>query len=131
MKKHIAIILSLLIMACGLTGCGAASGGSSGGKIDAKIILVLEDGSEVPYDVSVTDGVTVREALFEAGLIDEAAQTAFFVETIDGHTAKAEDGVLWNICDENGEILGSIDEVTVSAGGTIKIIYTAAPNFDD
>ena len=136
MKKFIAIALSLVIAVLAFAGC-SANGKSTDqpqdtdGKIDAKIILVLEDKSEVPYDIHVTDGVSVREALFEAKLISEETQTAFFVEDIDGHIAKAEDGVLWSVCDENGEMLGAIDDVTVSAGKTIKMIYTVAPNYDD
>lgn len=80
---------------------------------------------------SLKDGSTVREALIEAKLVGEEAESAFFIEVIDGHAAKAEDGVLWNVCDENGEQLGSVDDVTVSAGKTIKMIYTVAPYFDD
>ena len=131
MKKIIAIAVVLVVAACTFVACSANSGKTTDGKINAKIILVLEDKSEIPYDINVTDGISVREALFEAGLIDEAAQTAFFVENIDGHEAKAEEGVLWNICNENGEQLGMIDDVKVNDGTTIKMIYTVAPNFDD
>lgn len=128
MKKVIAVTLVLVTMLCAFTGCGPNQNAE---KVDAKIILILEDKKEISYDVNVSGGASVRDALFEADLIDEEAQTAFFVETIDGHSAKAEDGVLWSVCDEKGEPLGSIDDVTISAGQTIKIIYTVAPSFDD
>ncbi len=131
MKKIIAIAVVLVVAACTFVACSANSGKTNDGKINAKIILVLEDKSEIPYDIHVTDGASVREALFEAGLIDEASQTAFLVENIDGHEAKAFDGVLWNVCDENEEMLGPMDDVTISDGKTIKLIYTVAPNFDD
>lgn len=143
MKKLLAIVLALVTVACLFTACTAGknettTAGADGttaeaadGKIDAKIILVLEDATEIPYDIKVKDGATVREALVEAKLVGEDAESAFFIEDIDGHVAKAEDGVLWNVCDENGEQLGSVDNVTVSAGKTIKMIYTVAPNFDD
>ena len=136
MKKVLAIALTILVAALIFAGCSSkpADNGdaSADGKIDAKMILVLEDKTEIPYDLHVTDGATIREALKEAGLIGEADETSFMIETIDGHEAKMVDGVLWLISDEEGnQIKGTCDDITVSAGMTIKMIYTVAPNFDD
>lgn len=114
-----------------LAGCDSKSG--SGGKADVKFVLILEDETEVEYKVTVTDGSTLRDALFEAKLISEETYSAMFVDNIDGHIADAiNDGVTWMPCDENGEqISGSFDEITVSDGETIKLVYTVVPNFED
>lgn len=139
MKKIIAIVLTVIVAACAFAGCSANNSGKNDaktdGKIDAKIILVLEDQSEVSHDIHVTDGATVREALFEAGLIDENAKSAMFVDTIDGHTANIGEGVTWMLADENGKQITSetgipMDDTTVSAGQTYKFIYTVVPDFD-
>lgn len=118
---------------CITTLVGCSSNNTDSGKASVKFILVLEDKSEVNYDVKVTDGATIREALFEAKLIDENEQSAMFVSNIDGHIADAmNDGVTWMPCDKDGkQINGTFDEITVSDGETIKLVYTVVPNFDD
>lgn len=148
-KSVIAIALVLVLAICAFAGCSVAkkdntpsttpgtsnvssSNPSDEAKSMAKIILVLEDKTEIPYDIEIKEDATVREALADAKLIDEANQSSFLVETIDGHEAKMTDGVLWMICDENGkQISGTVDEIKVSKGQTIKMVYTVAPNFDD
>lgn len=134
-QKATAWILALALCLGLLAGCGGDggnSGGGEGGKIDTKIILVDEDGAEYPYDLHVTEGATLREALYEAELISEDTYYAMFVDNIDGHIADVEnDGATWMPCDENGEqIMGTFDEITVEAGGTIKLVYYIVPDFD-
>ena len=109
------------------------SGDSADGKATVNITLVLEDGTEVPYELHVTDGATLRDALYEAELISEETYYNMFVDNIDGHIADAlNDGVTWMPLDENGEqIMGTFDEITVSNGQTITLQYTVVPNFDD
>lgn len=112
-------------------GCSSADAGNSE-KVTAKIILVLEDGTEVPYDIEFTDGATLRMALYEGGLIEEDQTAAMFVENIDGHIADVmNDGCTWLPCDENGEqITGSFDEITVKGGQTIYLQYYVVPYMD-
>lgn len=133
MKTRIVALLMAMLLALGmLTACGS-NDTDTGDKANVTFILVLEDESEVKYDVSVTDGATIREALYEAKLISEEQNSALFVEDIDGHVASVmEDGVTWMPCDENGEqIMGTFDEITVSDGQTVRLVYTVVPNFDD
>lgn len=141
MKKRIlAFVLIAVAAICVLAGCGNSQAESSeektkadDGKVNVKLVLVLEDKTEIPYDVRVTEGTTLREALYEAGLISEDTLSAMFVDNIDGHIADAiNDGVTWMPADENGEqISGTFDEITVSADQTIQLIYTVVPNFED
>lgn len=133
MKRNMtALILALTFSLVVLAGCGGDGGKKDGGKIDTKIILVDEDGSEYPYDLNVTSGATLRDALYEAELISEDTYYAMFVDNIDGHIADAiNDGVTWMPTDLDGnQIMGSFDEITVEDGGTIKLVYYVVPDFD-
>lgn len=136
MKKFLAIALAVIIACVAFVGCSASKGtddskANADGKIDVKVVLVLEDKTEKTYDIKVTDGATAREALIEGGLVGEDQESAFLIETIDGNTAAMADGVLWVISDENDQQIGSWDDVTLSAGDTLRLVYTVAPNFDD
>ncbi len=55
-----------------------------------------------------------------------------FVENIDGHVADVlNDGCTWLPQDEDGnQIKGTFDEITVSAGQTIPLVYYVVPDFD-
>ena len=139
MKKNTRFfaLLLILVLALGmLTACGgseepAADGGESteaaGG---ATVILVDQDEQEYTYDLEA--GKNLRDALHDAGLIDDANYTNMFVETIDGHTALMDDGVLWMMADENKEqIMGFFEDHVLEEGETLYLLYTVAPNFDD
>lgn len=130
--RFLSLVLIALLFSVMLIGCGNKDQ-SSGGKVDVTFVLVLEDQTETEYNVSVTDGSTLRDALYEAELISEETYYDMFVSDIDGHIADAiNDGVTWMPCDEKGEqIMGTFDEITVSAGDTIYLVYTVVPNFED
>lgn len=117
--------MSLLV----LSGCGSKS---SGEQVTAKLTIIDKDETEYSYDITFTDGATLREALFEAGLITEEEHGAMFVENIDGHIANvAEDGCTWLPLDANKEqISGSFDDITIHGGDTIYLQYYVVPDFD-
>ena len=137
MKKNFRLLslLLVLVLALGMfTACGGDSGNSDGGEgteaAGATIILVEENGTEHTYEVPA--GNNLRDTLHDAGLIDDANFTAMMPETIDGHTALMEDGVLWMMCDQDkNQIQGFFEEHTLAEGETLYLIYTVAPNFDD
>lgn len=138
MKKNTRFfaLLLILVLAIGMfTACGgseepAADGGESTDAAGATVILVEEDGTEYTYELEA--GKNLRDALHDAGLIDDANYTNMFVETIDGHTALMTDGVLWMMADENKEqIMGFFEEHVLEEGETLYLLYTVAPNFDD
>ncbi len=138
MKKILALVLALALALslCALAGCskedGGSGSGSDDGKIDMKIVLIDKDDQQYTYDLHVTDGASLRDALYEAELITEETYYAMFVENIDGHVADVlNDGCTWLPLDENGEqIMGSFDEITVSAGEVITLQYYVVPMMD-
>lgn len=134
MKKFLTTALALVCCLLVLAGCSnGGNGGNEGGeKAKAHIVLVLENKTELPYDIEFTVGSTLRMALYEGGLIEEDQTAAMFVETIDGHTADVlNDGCTWLPCDENGQqIVGSFDEIIVEDGQTIYLQYYVVPDMD-
>lgn len=151
MKNRLfALMLALAFMLSMLTGCGSAKTDTSvkadasaaasdagtatadEGKISSTIILVLEDESEVEYNISYTEGASLRDALFEAGLISEETFYAMFVEDIDGHVANvAEDGCTWVPYDTDGnQIMSVFEEIFPEADQTIRLVYTVVPDMD-
>lgn len=146
MKKHIVLpLITVLILSIALlAGCGGNNNeeSNSSAKVNAKIVLVLEDKTEVPYDISVTPDQSVRDALFEAGLITQETKEGMFVDTIDGHTADTmNDGVTWLACDKDGNqleheiesdsLFWSGDFIKVDDGDEIYLVYSEVPNFED
>lgn len=134
MKLKITALILVLIMALGLmVGCNGkdASDTTGDNKIDVELILVLEDKTEKTHNLKVTEGSNLRDALLEAGLIDEANHSALFVETIDGYTASVAEGYTWMVTDANDEqIMGFFEEIILEDGQTIKLVHYLVPNFD-
>lgn len=138
MKKILALTLALILCLGLLAGCAnedKPAGGTeaAGGKAKAKITVIDKDNKEFPYDIEVTDGVSLREALFEAKLITEEQYGAMFIENIDGHVADVlNDGCTWMIQDKDKKDLSaSMDEVQVHDGDVLYLQYYVVPNFDD
>ena len=139
MKKSLVKILSVLVIMVMVLGMLTACGGSNEGTSDEgngeaagvdTVILVDEDGAE--YTSELEAGKNLRDALHDAGLIDDDNFSKFMVETIDGHTALMDDGVLWMMADENkNQITGFFEEHVLAEGETLYLLYTVAPNFDD
>ena len=77
MKKSMKCLALVLVLAVSLAMCVSCSSSSSSSssnsntKIKAKIILVLKDKTEVPYNITVNKGSTLRKALYQAKLIDK------------------------------------------------------------
>lgn len=141
MKAKVLALIMCMVLALGLfTACGDGGSGS-GDTVKAKVILVLEDKTEVTHEIEAADGTSLRTALFENGLIDEANNGAMFVATIDGQTADPmTDGVTWLPCDKDGnqlehelevETACAIDYIAVNEGDEIYLVYTLVPTFDD
>ena len=129
-------IVSLILVLClGLTllaGCGSKKT-SDGDKATATLILIDQDEKEYTYTMEITDGATLREALFEAGLITEEEFGAFFVQNIDGHIADVEnDGCTWLPMDADKNALSgkSSDDITLKNGDTLYLQYYVVPDFD-
>jgi len=130
MKKIIALALVCVLCLSLLVACSSDNG--SGEKAKATIILVDKDEKEYKYEIEFTDGSSLRDALHEAGLIDDDEYSAMFIQNIDGHVANVEeDGCTWMPQDtERKQIMGTFDEITVKAGDTIYLQYYVVPDFD-
>lgn len=133
MKKILALTLTLILCLGLLVGCANEDKPAGGEKAKVKITVIDKDNKEFPYDIEVTDGVSMREALFEAKLITEEQYGAMFVENIDGHVADVtNDGCTWMIQDKDKKDLSaSMDEVKVHDGDIFYLQYYVVPNFDD
>ena len=100
--------------------------------IEVGVFLAGLDKTEKSYDIEVDEGISLREALYQAELISEETYSGFFIDNIDGNIADPMQGVLWLQCDEDGNQLeGTVDDIIVEDGQIIKMIFTVAPNFDD
>ena len=130
MKKIIALALVCILCLSLFAACSSDKG--SGEKVKATIILVDKDEKEYKYEIEFTDGSSLRDALHEAGLIDDDEYSAMFVQNIDGHIANTlEDGVTWMPQDTNRkQIMGTFDDITVKSGDTIYLQYYIVPDFD-
>ena len=130
MKKIFALSLALILCLGLLAGC--ASNGGSGEKATAKLILVDKDEKQYTYDLEITDGMTLREALWQNKLISEEEYGAMFVQNIDGHIANVlDDGCTWMPQDASRkQISGTFDEITLKSGETIYLQYYVVPDFD-
>ena len=140
MKKRIRLfaLLMVLVLTLGmLTACGGSDeptsdSGEGEAQEGATATVILVDQDQTEYTYEIPSGMNLRESLHEAGLIDDANFTNMFVETIDGHSALMEDGVLWMMADQDkNQITGFFEEHVLSEGETMYLLYTVAPNFDD
>lgn len=145
MKRILTTLLVLSMMltlvACGggtnkaETAAAGAGAGSDDGMSHAKLILVLEDETEVPYDIAYTPESNLRDALLEAGLITEETYGELFIKTIDQYTAdwESEDAPrAWEVRDEeDNAIQGFFEEIIVEDGATYRIVNVEVPFFDD
>ena len=131
MKKILSVLL-IAVMCLSIfaaVGCGGETGGE---KAEATIILIDKDSQEYTYNIKFTDGASLRDALYEAELIDDDEYSAMFISNIAGHIANAiEDGVTWMPQDtDRKQIMGTYDEITVHNGDTIYLQYYIVPDFD-
>lgn len=134
LKNVLALVLALSLTGMMLVACGSskADGASASNGDSATIILVDSDSTEYTYTVEKAVGMDFRSGLVAEGLVKEEDSAAFMIETIDGHTALMEEGVIWMLCDDKKEqIQGLFEENTIEAGKTYYLVYTIAPNFDD
>ena len=103
------------------------------GKLTAHLTIIDKEGQKFEYDIKFSEETTMREALFEAGLISEEQHGAMFIEDIDGHVADVmNDGCTWIIQDKDAnDISANMDEVIVKDGDEYILQYYEVPNFDD
>lgn len=134
MKKILSVVISTVLAAGLLAGCGAASSTASSqaassaavssaaasseaagseaassqaeeGKVEAEFTVTNAEGESQTFTLEVTDGEKLGDALVEAGLISQEEADAGFVTTVNGETADWDkDKAWWCLNDASGEM---------------------------
>lgn len=134
MKKILSVVISTVLAAGLLAGCGAASSTASSqaassaavssaaasseaagseaassqaeeGKVKAEFTVTNAEGESQTFTLEVTDGEKLGDALVEAGLISQEEADAGFVTTVNGETADWDkDKAWWCLNDASGEM---------------------------
>ena len=123
MKKTIAILLALLLVAALFAGCGAKSEGSSAETVS--FTVVYEDGTSEEFELSC-ENETLSDALAAAGLVTQDEADAGYVTTVNDVFADYDaDEAWWRLVDGEGKdaLVGISDIDTAEADG-YSFVYT-------
>lgn len=123
MKKVLALVLSLLLVAAMFAGCGAKT--EEGSAETVAFTVVYEDGNEEEFELSTADE-SLADALVTAGLISEDEAAAGYVTTVNDVFADYEaDEAWWKLLDAEGKdtLVGIGDVKTAEADG-YSFVYT-------
>lgn len=116
MKKTLAILLTVLLLAAMLTGCGSKK---------VNFTVTYQDGTSKSFELDSKEE-TLATALVKAGLISQDEADAGYVTTVDGVLADYEaDEAWWKLVDANGadSQVGITDVKTADAEG-YGFVYT-------
>ncbi len=151
MNKFLSIVISAVLAASLLVGCGAssstassvassaasseaasvasseaASSEASEGKVKAEFTVTNAAGESTTVTLEVTDGEKLSDALAEAGIISEEEAAAGFVTTVNGETADwNKDSAWWCLTDGTGEMTSvGIADIELHDGDSYAFTYT-------
>ena len=152
LHKFAALALSAVLSVCLLAGCGAssaagstassaassvaasseaassetASAEASEAKVKAQFTVTGADGESQTYDLEVTDGEKLSDALAEAGIISADEAAAGFVTTVNGETADWDkDSAWWCLTDASGEMTTvGVADIELHDGDSYAFTYT-------
>lgn len=97
----------------------AASAEASEAKVKAQFTVTGADGESQTFDLEVTDGEKLSDALAEAGIISADEAAAGFVTTVNGETADYDnDGTYWALYIDGTYAQTGVDATTIEAGKT-------------
>lgn len=104
----------------------AASSEASEAKVKAQFTVTGADGESQTFDLEVTDGEKLSDALAEAGLISEEEAAAGFVTTVNGETADWDkDSAWWCLTDASGEMTSvGVGDIELHDGDSYAFTYT-------
>ena len=122
MKKTIAILLAVLLLAAMLSGCGAKSQASAE---TVSITVVYADESTEEFELSC-EYSTLADALVAEGLISQEEADAGFVTTVNGVFADFDaEEAWWRVADAEGrDALKGIDAIDTADADGYSFIYT-------
>ena len=104
----------------------AASAEASEAKVKAQFTVTGADGESQTFDLEVTDGEKLSDALAEAGIISEDEAAAGFVTTVNGETADWDkDSAWWCLTDASGEMTSvGVADIELHDGDSYAFTYT-------
>lgn len=104
----------------------AASAEASEAKVKAQFTVTGADGESQTFDLEVTDGEKLSDALAEAGIISEEESAAGFVTTVNGETADWDkDSAWWCLTDASGEMTSvGVGDIELHDGDSYAFTYT-------
>lgn len=104
----------------------AASAEASEAKVKAQFTVTGADGESQTFDLEVTDGEKLSDALAEAGIISADEAAAGFVTTVNGETADWDkDSAWWCLTDASGEMTTvGVADIELHDGDSYAFTYT-------
>mgnify|MGYP002762328004 CR=1 FL=1 len=104
----------------------AASAEASEAKVKAQFTVTGADGESQTFDLEVTDGEKLSDALAEAGIISADEAAAGFVTTVKGETADWDkDSAWWCLTDASGEMTTvGVADIELHDGDRYAFTYT-------
>ena len=104
----------------------AASAEASEAKVKAQFTVTGADGESQTFDLEVTDGEKLSDALAEADIISEEESAAGFVTTVNGETADWDkDSAWWCLTDASGEMTSvGVGDIELHDGDSYAFTYT-------
>ena len=104
----------------------AASAEASEARVKAQFTVTGADGESQTFDLEVTDGEKLSDALAEAGIISADEAAAGFVTTVNGETADWDkDSAWWCLTDASGEMTAvGVADIELHDGDRYAFAYT-------
>lgn len=142
MNRILSVVAAAALAAGLLAGCGAssaagstassaassvaASSEASEARVKAQFTVTGADGESQTFDLEVTDGEKLSDALAEAGIISADEAAAGFVTTVNGETADWDkDSAWWCLTDASGEMTTvGVADIELHDGDSYAFTYT-------
>ena len=148
MNRILSVVVAAALAAGLLAGCGASSAAgstassaassvaasseaasseaASEAKVKAQFTVTGADGESQTFDLEVTDGEKLSDALAEAGIISADEAAAGFVTTVNGETADWDkDSAWWCLTDASGEMTTvGVADIELHDGDSYAFTYT-------
>lgn len=151
MNRILSVVAAAALAAGLLAGCGASSAAGSTAssaassvaasseaassetasevseaKVKAQFTVTGADGESQTFDLEVTDGEKLSDALAEAGIISADEAAAGFVTTVNGETADWDkDSAWWCLTDASGEMTAvGVADIELHDGDSYAFTYT-------
>ena len=147
MNRILSVVAAAALAAGLLAGCGASSAAgstassaassvaasseaaaaeASEARAKAQFTVTGADGESQTFDLEVTDGEKLSDALAEAGIISADEAAAGFVTTVNGETADWDkDSAWWCLTDASGEMTTvGVADIVLHDGDSYAFTYT-------